>query len=167
MTIFENTSMPLALYINGERFEVLIEGPQVTLGEVLREKLGLTGSKEACRCGECGSCTVLANGEPILSCSMLAVSVRDKEITTIEGLSKGGELHPIQQAYVDVGAVQCGFCTPGMIMMTKALLDNNPSPSESEIREWLGGNICRCTGYVKIIEAVFLAAESIGKGGAR
>lgn len=167
MTKFENTSQPLALYINGERREVLIEGPQVTLGEALREKLGLTGSKEACRCGECGSCTVLVNGEPVLSCSTLAVSVRDKEITTIEGLSTGGELHPIQQAYVDVGAVQCGFCTPGMVMMTVALLEQNPSPSELEIREWLGGNLCRCTGYVKIVEAVILAAERMGKGGVR
>jgi len=167
MTIFENASRPLALFINGERHEVLIEGPQVTLGEVLREKLGLTGSKEACRCGECGSCTVLVNGEPILSCSTLAVAVRDKEITTIEGLSTGGALHPIQQAFLDVGAVQCGFCTPGMVMMTKALLDKTPSPSEIEIREWLGGNLCRCTGYVKIVEAVILAAERMGKGGAR
>jgi len=165
MNQFENKSQPLTLSVNGERREVLIEGPQVTLGEVLREKLGLTGTKEACRCGECGSCTVLVDGKPYLSCSTLAVSVRDKEIFTIEGFSQNGKLHPIQQAFIDAGAIQCGFCTPGMVLMAKALLDENPSPTEPDIREHLGGNLCRCTGYVKIVEAVLLAAERMGKGG--
>jgi len=165
MIMFENTSRPLTLNVNGESREVLIEGPQVTLGEVLREKLGLTGTKEACRCGECGSCTVLADGEPILACSTLAVAVRDKEILTIEGLSVNGQLHPIQQAFIDVGAIQCGFCTPGMILIAKALLDRNPGPTEFDVKEQLGGNLCRCTGYVKIVEAVLLAAERMSKGG--
>ena len=167
MIMFENKSQPLTLNVNGEYLEVLIEGPQVTLAEVLREKLGLTGTKEACRCGECGSCTVLVDGEPILSCSTLAVSVLDKAILTIEGLSVPGHLHPVQQAFIDVGAIQCGFCTPGMILMTKALLDVNPEPTESDVKEQLGGNLCRCTGYVKIVEAVLLAAERMNKGGNR
>ena len=165
MKQFENKSQPLTLFVNGERREVLIEGPQATLGEVLREKLGLTGSKESCRCGECGSCTVLVDGKPVLSCIALAVSARDKQILTIEGLAAGGSLHPIQQAFVDAGAIQCGFCTPGMVMMAKALLDENPAPTELEVKEYLGGNLCRCTGYIKIVEAVLLAAERMGKGG--
>lgn len=167
MNKFENKSQPLVLTVNGERREFLIEGPQVTLGEVLREKLGLTGTKEACRCGECGSCTVLVNGQPFLACSTLAVSVRDKEILTIEGLTRNGELHPIQQAFIDAGAIQCGFCTPGMVLMAKALIEGNPAPSEADVKEWLGGNLCRCTGYVKIVEAVMLAAERMAKGGER
>ena len=165
MNQFENKSQPLTLYVNGERREVLIEGPQVTLGEVLREKLGLTGTKESCRCGECGSCTVLVDGKPVLACIALAVAVRDKEILTIEGLSQGGKLHPIQQAFIETGAIQCGFCTPGMVLTAKALLDENPAPTELDVKEQLGGNLCRCTGYLKIIEAVLLAADRMGKGG--
>ena len=165
MNKFENRSQPLTLSVNGERLEVLIEGPQVTLGEVLREKLGMTGTKEGCRCGECGSCTVLVDGQPVLACIALAVSVRDKEVLTIEGLSQNGKLHPIQQAFIDAGAIQCGFCTPGMVLMAKALLDENPAPTELEVKEQLGGNLCRCTGYAKIVEAVLLAAERMAKGG--
>ena len=166
MTSFEKKGFVLGLYVNGEEQEIFIEGPHITLAEVLRDKLHLTGTKEACRCGECGSCTVLVNGKPVLSCSTLAVAVRNKKVTTIEGLAKGGVLHPIQQAFIDTGAIQCGFCTPGMILMGMALLDENPAPTEEEIKEYIGGNLCRCTGYVKIIEAIELAAERLGKEGA-
>jgi carbon-monoxide dehydrogenase small subunit len=151
--------------VNGELREVILESPAVTLAEVLRDKLDLTGTKESCRVGECGACTVLIDGKPVLSCSTLAVAVQGKDILTIEGLSDGEKLHPIQQAFVEHGAIQCGFCTPGMILMTKVLLDENPNPTEQEIREHLGGNLCRCTGYVKIVEAVKAAAESMRKGG--
>ncbi|MCL2492544.1 MAG: (2Fe-2S)-binding protein [Clostridiales bacterium] len=166
MTKFEKSSLLLMLKVNGEEMQALLEGPHVTLADVLRNKLGLTGTKEACRCGECGSCTVLVDGTPMLSCSVLAVAVRGKEITTIEGLAKGGELHPIQQAFIDSGAIQCGFCSPGMILMAKALLEENPDPTELEIKEHIGGNLCRCTGYIKIIEAIQLAAKRMGKGAA-
>lgn len=155
----------ISFKVDGEIREVIIEGPNVTLAELLRDKLDLTGTKEACRCGECGSCTVLVDGEPTLSCSTLAVAVRNKEILTIEGLAIGGELHPIQQAFIDTGAIQCGFCSPGMILMAKVLLDYNLDPTEEEVKEHLGGNLCRCTGYVKIIEAVLLAAKRMnGRG---
>lgn len=149
----------ISFRVDGEVREVIIEGPHITLAELLRDKLDLTGTKEACRCGECGSCTVLVDGEPVLSCSTLAIAVRNKDIVTIEGLSVNGVLHPIQQAFIDTGAIQCGFCSPGMILMSKVLLDEKINPTEDEIKEHLGGNLCRCTGYVKIIEAVLLAAE--------
>jgi len=147
--------------VNGEVHQVILEDPSVTLADLLREKLHLTGTKEACRCGECGSCTVLVDGRPVLSCSTLAIAVRNKEIVTIEGLAKGDQLHPIQQAFVDLGAVQCGFCTPGMVLMSKALLDENPAPTREEVEEALGGNLCRCTGYVKIVDAVLSVAEKL------
>jgi carbon-monoxide dehydrogenase small subunit len=150
--------------VNGRSYEVLIT-PNTTLSELLREQLGLTGTKNACGVGECGSCTVLVDGQPTLSCSTLAVAVQGKEILTIEGLSRGTELHPLQEAFTDAGAIQCGFCTPGMTMMAKALLDENPSPTREEVKESLGGNICRCTGYVKIIDAIMTAAGSVSKGG--
>ena len=158
MTRFDKNGFALELNVNGEDQEVYIEGPHITLAEVLRDKLQLTGTKEACRCGECGSCTVLVDGRPVLSCSTLAVAVRNKKVITIEGLAKGGSLHPVQQAFIDTGAIQCGFCSPGMILMGMALLDVNPDPTEEEIKEHIGGNLCRCTGYVKIIEAIVLAA---------
>ena len=135
----------------------------MTLYELLRD-LHLTGTKRSCGVGECGSCTVLVDGNPTLACSTLAIAVRDKEILTIEGLSRGAQLHPLQQAFVDGGAIQCGFCTPGMIMMAKALLDENPNPTREEVKEGLGGNLCRCTGYVKIIDAVMASAEKMRKG---
>lgn len=141
------------LNINGEIFEIEVE-PHRTLLEVLREDLGLMGAKEGCGLGACGACTVLVNGAPVLSCLSLAVEVQKKSITTIEGLTKDGQPHPIQLAFVNHFAMQCGFCTPGMILSTKALLDRNPKPSREEIKEALGGNLCRCTGYKKIIEAV-------------
>ncbi len=148
----------LKLHINGEEFEILTEVHR-TLLEVLREDLGLTGTKRGCDLGTCGACTVLINGRPSLSCLTLAVDVQGKKIMTIEGLSHDGELHPLQTAFVEKGAIQCGFCTPGMVMSAKALLDENPHPTEEEIRLAMAGNLCRCTGYNKIMQAVKLAAK--------
>lgn len=150
--------------VNGRAYELLIE-PRTTLLELLRNEIGLSGTKYGCGTADCGACTVLVDGKLTLSCSTLAITVRDNEILTIEGLAQGIVLHPIQQAFVDYGAVQCGYCTPGMILTSKALLDENPSPTREEVKEALGGNLCRCTGYVKIIDAVLHAAETIGKGG--
>lgn len=151
----------IELSVNNESYELAVE-PQATLLEVLREDLGLTGSKEACGTGECGSCTVLIEGKPVLSCLTLAVDCNRQNIVTIEGLAKGNELTPVQQAFHECGAVQCGFCTPGMILSATALLEENPSPSEADIKKALEGNLCRCTGYNKIIEAVNKAAAVIG-----
>ena len=154
-----------ALFIvNGRPYEVIIE-PHMLLVDVLREKIGLTGTKYACGTGDCGACTVLVDGKSVLSCLTLAVTVRDKSILTIEGVAEGATLHPIQQAFVDNGAVQCGFCTPGMVLSAKALLEGNPKPTRDEIKEGLAGNLCRCTGYVKIVDAVEAAAKIMGKGG--
>lgn len=143
----------VALSINGESFDVTTDARR-TLLQVLREDLSLTGTKCGCNNGVCGSCTVLADGEPMRACLMLAVAATDREITTIEGLEQDGALHPVQQAFIDHQGLQCGFCTPGMIISAKALLDRNPNPSPDEIRSELSGNLCRCTGYVKIAEAV-------------
>ena len=148
--------------VNGRPYDVIIT-PNMTLSELLREKLDLTGTKYACGVAECGACTVLVDGKPVLSCSTLAIAVRNKNILTIEGLANGTKLHPIQQAFIDNGAMQCGFCTPGMIMMAKALLDENPKPTREEVKEGIGGNLCRCTGYVKIIDAVMAVAETMKK----
>jgi aerobic-type carbon monoxide dehydrogenase small subunit (CoxS/CutS family) len=150
----------IEFHVNGETYELAVE-PQTTLLEVLRDHLELTGTKEACGTGECGSCTVLIEGKPILSCLALAVDYPNKEITTIEGLSQGEKLTPVQQAFVDCGAVQCGFCTPGMILSASALLKRNLAPSEEEIRKALEGHLCRCTGYNKIVEAVNTAAKQL------
>lgn len=150
--------------VNGRSYEIPIE-PQMTLVEVLRDKLDITGTKISCGAGECGACTVLIEGKPVLSCLTLAITAREKNILTIEGLAKGNDLHPIQKAFIDNGAIQCGFCTPGMILTTKALLDENPNPTRREVRKALAGNLCRCTGYVKIVDAVLVAAEEMRKGG--
>jgi len=147
----------IELKVNGESYDVAAE-PRRTLLEVLREQLGLTGTKEACDAGDCGACTVLLDGKPVPSCLVLAVDAQRKDILTIEGMTSGPELHPIQKAFVDYGAIQCGFCSPGMILTVKALLDRNPNPTEKEVREAISGNLCRCTGYVKIIEAAMVAA---------
>jgi len=147
----------LELKVNGELRTLLAE-PHRTLLEILRQELGLTGAKEGCDVGDCGACTVLIDGEPLLSCLTLAVEVQGREITTIEGLAQNGQLHPLQRAFVNHGAVQCGFCSPGVILSAKALLDANPRPTEDEVREAIGGNLCRCTGYVKIVEAVLAAS---------
>ena len=152
--------------VNGRSYEFIIE-PQMLLIDLLREKIGLTGTKYACGTGDCGACTVLVDGKPVLSCLALAVTARDKSILTIEGVAEGATLHPIQQAFVDNGAVQCGFCTPGMVLSAKALLEENPKPTRDQIKGGLAGNLCRCTAYVKIIDAVEAAAERMGKGGRR
>jgi carbon-monoxide dehydrogenase small subunit len=143
----------IELKVNGEVYEVAIQ-PWRTLLEVLRNDLGLTGAKRGCDEGDCGACTVIIDGKTKLSCLTLAIEAEGREIETIEGLAKGGELHPIQEAFVEHGAIQCGFCTPGMIMTVKALLEENANPSEEEIRKGISGNLCRCTGYVKIVEAI-------------
>lgn len=145
--------------INGKSYQDLIPS-DLLLVDYLRSYKLLTGTKKGCSSGECGACTVLLNGKPVYSCIMLAVQAEGCSIETIEGLSDGDTLHPIQEAYLDAGAVQCGFCTPGFIMTTKALLDENPHPAEQEIKEALAGNLCRCTGYKQIVDAVLLAAEN-------
>lgn len=149
-----------AFDINGQVHELGIE-PHQLLIEILRDHLGLTGTKHSCGVGNCGACTVLVDGVPVLACMTLALAVRGKRIVTIEGLADGPELHPLQRAFVDHGAIQCGYCTPGMILAAKALLDRNPAPTVTEVREALAGNICRCTGYVKIVEAVLAAAAEM------
>ena len=143
----------ITLRVNGEVQEVAVK-PNDTLLEVLREKLGLIGTKEACGVGECGACTVLIEGKPVLSCLTLAMDATEQEVTTIEGLSPGEDLDPIQASFIRYGAVQCGFCTPGMILTVKELLDREENPDEAQIREAISGNLCRCTGYAKIVEAV-------------
>jgi aerobic-type carbon monoxide dehydrogenase small subunit (CoxS/CutS family) len=147
--------------VNGREYEELVPA-NMTLLELLRDRLGLTGTKRGCSAsGNCGACTVLVEGKPVLSCLMLAWMARGRSILTVEGLSERGRLHPLQQAFLDVGAVQCGFCTPGMLLSAKALLDTHPDPTEQEVRQALAGNLCRCTGYVKIVEAVLAAAAVI------
>ncbi len=150
----------IRLTINGESYETAVD-PNRTLLQFLREDLGLTGAKHGCGLGDCGACTVLLNGKPVNSCLVLAVQTNEGEVLTIEGLAENGKLHPLQQSFVDKGAIQCGFCTPGMILSAKALLDLNPKPSEQDIRTAISGNLCRCTGYQKIVEAVQDAAETI------
>jgi len=152
---------PLRLTVNGQLHEVAVN-PYRTLVEVLREDLGLTGTKQGCGEGDCGACTVLLDGVAVNSCLVLAVQAEGRQITTIEGLARpGGALHPIQQAFVDHGAIQCGFCTPGVILRVKSFLDENPAPSEAEVRQGIAGNLCRCTGYQKIVEAVLAAATAL------
>ena len=152
----------ITLKVNGTEHDLEVR-PWATLLDVIREDLGLTGTKEGCGEGECGACTVLMDGRPYLSCLTLAVDAQGKEITTIEGLDQEGELHPLQKAFVEKGAVQCGFCTPGMIMTAKAFLDGHPDPSEKEIKKAISGNLCRCTGYQKIVDAVAVAARAMKK----
>ena len=146
----------LKLTINGEPYELPVK-PKTLLIDLLNNELGLTGAKRGCDCSSCGACTVILDGKAIKSCSILALQANGKEVTTIEGLADGDKLHPIQQAFIDHFAVQCGYCTPGMIMSAKALLDENPDPIEDEVKQALRGNLCRCTGYVKIIEAILAA----------
>ena len=146
--------------INGESHEI-VAPVNKTLLEILREDLGLAGTKHGCELGECGTCTVLIDGEPVLSCLVLPIEVQGHEILTVEGLAKGDQPHALQVAFVELGAAQCGYCTPGMILKAKALLDENPDPTEDEIREGLSGNLCRCTGYVKIVEAIMVAKEKV------
>jgi aerobic carbon-monoxide dehydrogenase small subunit len=150
----------IQLTVNGESVEAAVE-PNRTLLQFLREDLGFTGTKHGCGLGDCGACTVILNGKPVNSCLVLAVQAAGGEVLTIEGLAEDGVLHPIQQAFVDNGAIQCGFCTPGMILSAKALLDATPKPTELEIRTAISGNLCRCTGYQKIVQAIQEAAKAI------
>jgi carbon-monoxide dehydrogenase small subunit len=150
----------ISFKINGQPQELYVN-PWRTLLEVMREDLKLTGTKEGCGEGECGSCTVIMGGKTVNSCLVLAAEAHNQEITTIEGLAKGEKLHPIQEAFVEHSGMQCGFCTPGMIMSAKTLLEENSSPNEQEIREGIAGNFCRCTGYTKIIESISAAAEAM------
>ncbi|OGP68969.1 MAG: (2Fe-2S)-binding protein [Deltaproteobacteria bacterium RBG_13_47_9] len=150
----------IVLRVNGEDNELFIK-PNRTLLEVLRQDLNLTGAKEACGIGACGACTVLVDGNPVHSCIALAIDVGGKEVETVEGLSQRGKLHSLQKAFMKYHAFQCGFCTPGMIMTAKALLQRNPLPTEEEVKKALSGNLCRCTGYVNIIHAIMRAAEEI------
>jgi aerobic carbon-monoxide dehydrogenase small subunit len=148
----------IKLTVNGETVEAAVD-PNQTLLQILRDDLGLTGTKHGCGLGDCGACTVIMDGKPVNSCLVLAVQANGREIQTIEGLVENGKLHPLQQAFVDQGAIQCGFCTPGMILSAKALLEENPKPTELEIRTAISGNLCRCTGYQKIVEAVQAVAN--------
>lgn len=152
----------IELKVNGELHALMVE-PNRTLLEVLREDLGLTGAKKNCDKGTCGSCTILLNGKPVPSCLVLAIEAQGKDILTIEGLAVNGKLHPLQEAFIKHYAFQCGFCTPGMILAAKALLDENPEPTEEDVRKAISGNLCRCTGYVKIVDAVLAAAETMRK----
>ena len=147
----------IQLTLNGEITEVAF-APHKTLLEMLREDLGLTGTKHGCELGECGTCTVLIDDQPILSCLFLGLDADGRDVTTIEGMAEGGQLHPLQETFADLGAAQCGYCTPGFLLVAKELLEKNSSPDREEIKEALAGNLCRCTGYLKIYEAVELAA---------
>jgi carbon-monoxide dehydrogenase small subunit len=152
----------ILLKVNGANYQVSIE-PWRTLVEVLRENLGLTGTKKSCNEGECGACTVIMDGRPVSSCLVLAIDAQGKEILTIEGLSEREKLHPIQEAFLKHGAIQCGFCTPGMVMSAKALLDENPKPTVAEVRKAISGNLCRCTGYQHIVDSIMAAATMMDK----
>jgi carbon-monoxide dehydrogenase small subunit len=154
------TKVLLRLRVNGETHEVATEINK-TLLEVLREDMGLTGTKHGCELGECGTCAVLVDGQSVLSCLMLGVEAVGHEIRTVEGLMEHGKPHPLQTAFADLGAAQCGYCIPGILLTAKALLDQNPNPTRDEIRRALSGNLCRCTGYTKIIQAVELAAKAV------
>ena len=150
----------IELIVNGEIYSLDIK-PNQTLLDVLRNQLHLTGAKYGCGTGDCGVCTVLVNGKPISSCLTLAVAVEGREITTIEGVSQNGRMHPVQEEFVRHGAIQCGYCTPGFVLIAKALLDEQPEPTREEIRKYVKGNLCRCTGYVKIIDAISAAAQRL------
>ena len=159
-TIDSGVKVRLALTVNGEPAEVLVDAYK-TLLEALREDLHLTGTKHGCELGECGACAVLVDGEPVLSCLALAVECDGRRVDTVEGLQSNGALHPLQDAFADLGGSQCGYCTPGILMTAKALLDRNTEPTRDEIKEALAGNLCRCTGYLQIIEAVERAAATL------
>jgi carbon-monoxide dehydrogenase small subunit len=155
--------IPIEILVNNKSYNLEVE-PEELLVDVIRERLGLTGTKKGCGTGECGACTVIIDGQPVNSCLYLAVRAHKKSILTIEGLGQPDKLHPIQQAFIKNAAVQCGFCAPGMQLSAKALLDENPNPTDYEIREGISGNLCRCTGYVKIVKAIKEAAQILRKG---
>ncbi len=152
--------IPVTLKVNGENYDVVIE-PYRTLLDVLRTEIHLTGSKKGCDVGDCGACTVLLNNKPVNACLVLAATAQDAEIVTIEGLAQNGKLHPLQEAFVKEGAVQCGFCTPGILISLKALLDKNPTPTREEVQIAMAGNLCRCTGYSKMFKAVESVTRSV------
>ena len=154
------TKVKIALEVNGEHAEVAF-APHKTLLEVLREDLGLTGTKHGCELGECGTCTVLLNGTPVLSCLVLGLACEEQSVRTVEAMAHGARLHPLQETFADLGAAQCGYCTPAFLLTAEALLAANPKPTRDEIKEALAGNLCRCTGYIKIYEAVELAAARL------
>jgi carbon-monoxide dehydrogenase small subunit len=154
----EAQTIPVTFTLNGRPQEIEVE-PNELLLDVVRDRLGLTGAKRSCDVEVCGACTLLVDGRPISACTTLAVEIRGRTVTTIEGLAHDGRLHPLQQAFIDHGGFQCGFCTPGMILAAKALLDENPDPSEAELKHFMHGNLCRCTGYKKIIESIMAGAK--------
>ncbi len=154
---------PLQLTVNGDVYQVYTE-PFYSLLDTLRDEVHLTGTKKGCDEGDCGACTVIMDGYPVTSCLVLAHSAHNAEVTTIEGLAHGGELHPVQQAFVDHGGLQCGFCIPGLIMSAAGFLNANPDPTEEEVRLAIGGNLCRCTGYSRVVEAILAAAEEMRRG---
>ncbi|HEY1231835.1 MAG TPA: (2Fe-2S)-binding protein [Candidatus Binatia bacterium] len=156
--------IPISFTLNGRLQEIDVE-PHELLLDVVRERLGLTGAKRSCDVQVCGACTLLVDGRPVSACTTLAFEVRDRSVLTIEGLAENGKLHPLQQAFIEHGGFQCGFCTPGMILAAKALLDETPDPSEAELKHFMHGNICRCTGYKKIIESIMAAAKTMRSGG--
>jgi carbon-monoxide dehydrogenase small subunit len=156
--------IPLRLTVNGREHEVQVE-PYETLIELIRDRLGLTGTKKSCDMQVCGACTVLLDGRPVSSCTLLAFEARNSSLLTIEGMAQGETLHPIQEAFIACSGFQCGFCTPGMILATKALLDENPQPTVDEIKHYMRGNLCRCTGYKRILEAVHMAAQRLASAG--
>ena len=158
--------LQLTLTVNGEARDVIVPAHKSLL-EVLREDLNLTGTKHGCELGECGTCTVLVDGVPVLSCLVLPIEVQGRDIKTVEGMAEHGRLHPLQQAFAELGAAQCGYCTPGILLTAEALLEANPAPSRQEVREALAGNLCRCTGYTKILDAVELAALRMQGSGSR
>jgi len=162
----ERQQLRIQCRVNGEDHELVVE-PRETLLEVIRNRLGLTGTKLSCDMEVCGACTVLLDGKPVSSCTTLAVEARGKDVVTIEGLSSNGKLHPIQEAFLEYGGFQCGFCTPGMILTAKALLDENPEPTTEQIQEYMDGNLCRCTGYNMIVESVAAAARKMRQEGGR
>jgi aerobic carbon-monoxide dehydrogenase small subunit len=156
----------ISFKLNGDEKSALVE-PNITLLQLLREELGVTSPKRSCEHGECGACTVILNGKAVNSCLVLAVTIQGKHVETVESLANGPDLHPLQKAFIDIAAAQCGYCTPGMLLAAKALLDANPNPTYEEVKEGLSGNMCRCTGYVKPVEAVLLAAEELRTAGSK
>jgi aerobic-type carbon monoxide dehydrogenase small subunit (CoxS/CutS family) len=164
MTRHDAQLLPLSFTLNGRLQELDVE-PHELLLDVVRDRVGLTGAKRSCDVQVCGACTLLVDGRPVSACTTLAFEVRGRSVLTIEGLAENGKLHPLQQAFIEHGGFQCGFCTPGMILAAKALLDENPSPTEAELKHFMHGNICRCTGYKKIIESIMAAAEKMRGNG--
>jgi carbon-monoxide dehydrogenase small subunit len=162
--VVSRQTIPLRLTVNGREHEVQVE-PYETLIELIRDRLGLTGTKKSCDMQVCGACTVLLDGRPVSSCTLLAFEARNSSLLTIEGMAQGETLHPIQEAFIACSGFQCGFCTPGMILAMKALLDENPHPTVDEIKHYVRGNLCRCTGYKRILEAVHMAAQRLASAG--